>query len=589
MMEEVLRRYIEHYLEDEYAELGRCLKQFQDHVYSTGHSKIPKHFEKVGNIVLNHEAFRKKVTQGVNQQKEHPSALINKYLTFFKSNEKEDLLTDILLYPPDILLIALLYYTPQQLLAQDYYPQLPGHTEFNLLLGEEAQPGICFYVPDCRNRYPDLYLGRGMPFNGDPDLCAYDYHLPFCLSVRLYCPDHFVQFSSSISAFNGKPYVYSIAPKHIASLFEKWGGNFLENLLPQKVLRDLNQGKAIVIINSSNEGFLVSEFLFTYSASLKKDVRPKFRKNVVLLSGNSYDEGLCRKFNQGKPVWISHPGHLLKNTIQSFKRDKQFPVEMISVQYFETVVREYVKAFHSNTGFESGYSELRSTDNLKHFICLNRVVKDHRLKLSWFFWSNNLLDKVHISQNRVSDRQLKSAGLSNSAEPSLKPFRESLPWKLDTGTFVTNLWNTIPQKELNSSVIWIVTETNFKHEGKRPCPFMTEKTFKPIAFHMPFIIVGSPHTLSRLKDLGYKTFSKWWDESYDLASSPGKRFQLITKLILDLSKRTTEDLLKMYLEMRETLEHNHRVLMNSTAEQKAVESTVEKYQQLLTPDKPVRK
>jgi len=584
MMEKVLRRYIDHYLEEEFVEMGRSLKQFQDLVYSADHKGIPKHFENIGNILLNHEAFRRNVTQGVNQHNENPSSLINEYLTFFRSNENEDLLTDILLYPPDILLIALLYYTPEQLLAQDYYPQLPGNTEFNLVIGNKSQPGIRFYVSDSGNRYPDLYLGRGMPFNGDPDLFAYDYHLPFSLSVRLYYPDYFVQFSSSISAFNGKPYVYGIAPKHIVSLFEKWGENCLGNLLPQTVLRDLNRGKAIVVINSSNEGFLVSEFLFNYSASLKKDVKPKFRKNVVLLSGNSYDEGLCSKFNQGKPAWISHPGHFLKNTIQSVKRDNQFPVEMISVQYFEAVVREYVKAFHSNTGFESRYSELRSADNLKHFICLNRVVKDHRLQLSWFFWSNNLFDKVHISQNRVSDQQLKSAGLSNSVGPSLKPFRESLPWKLDTGTFVTNLWNTIPQKELNSSVIWIVTETNFGHEGKRPCPFMTEKTFKPIAFYMPFIIVGSPHTLSRLRDLGYKTFSKWWDESYDLASSPGKRFQRITKLILDLSKQTTEDILKMYLEMRETLEHNHRVLMNSAAEQKAIESTIEKYQLLSVHD-----
>jgi hypothetical protein len=36
--------------------------------------------------------------------------------------------------------------------------------------------------------------------------------------------------------------------------------------------------------------------------------------------------------------------------------------------------------------------------------------------------------------------------------------------------------------------------------------FLTEKTFKPLALGMPFIVIGNPYILKRLRSLGYKTF-----------------------------------------------------------------------------------
>ena len=45
--------------------------------------------------------------------------------------------------------------------------------------------------------------------------------------------------------------------------------------------------------------------------------------------------------------------------------------------------------------------------------------------------------------------------------------------------------------------------------------FISEKTWKPIMVGHPFIMVGNKNNLKFLKDLGYKTFDKWIDESYD--------------------------------------------------------------------------
>ena len=45
--------------------------------------------------------------------------------------------------------------------------------------------------------------------------------------------------------------------------------------------------------------------------------------------------------------------------------------------------------------------------------------------------------------------------------------------------------------------------------------FITEKTYKPIAFYHPFMILGPMGILKALKDQGFETFENLFDESYD--------------------------------------------------------------------------
>jgi len=45
--------------------------------------------------------------------------------------------------------------------------------------------------------------------------------------------------------------------------------------------------------------------------------------------------------------------------------------------------------------------------------------------------------------------------------------------------------------------------------------FPTEKTVRPIAAGKPFVTFGPVHFLKRLRDMGFRTFGDFWDESYD--------------------------------------------------------------------------
>lgn len=67
--------------------------------------------------------------------------------------------------------------------------------------------------------------------------------------------------------------------------------------------------------------------------------------------------------------------------------------------------------------------------------------------------------------------------------------------------------------------------------------FISEKTFKPIAFKHPFIIAGTCGLLSYLKEQGFATYDHVIDESYDIINDQNVRLQKvideIKRLILD--------------------------------------------------------
>ena len=117
------------------------------------------------------------------------------------------------------------------------------------------------------------------------------------------------------------------------------------------------------------------------------------------------------------------------------------------------------------------------------------------------------------------------------------------------------------------SVINIVMETFFySHDElgrETPTRFFTEKTFRPISMVQPFILVSNYGMLNRLKSFGFKTFDKWWDESYDLIENDRNRLDEIFKLISHLNKLSIDELNDMYLEMIPILKYNYNHLLNN--------------------------
>ena len=107
--------------------------------------------------------------------------------------------------------------------------------------------------------------------------------------------------------------------------------------------------------------------------------------------------------------------------------------------------------------------------------------------------------------------------------------------------------------------------TNLENEilGKRSqelaCDlFVTEKTFKPIAFQHPFVICGMPKTLEFLHNNGFETYGHIFDESYDTLDSFEDRLDIIYNNIKNFSKEKYLDPLT-----EQKIKHNHNHFYNT--------------------------
>jgi hypothetical protein len=98
--------------------------------------------------------------------------------------------------------------------------------------------------------------------------------------------------------------------------------------------------------------------------------------------------------------------------------------------------------------------------------------------------------------------------------------------------------------------------------------FITEKTYKPIYVCQPFIIVGNTYTLKKMKELGFKTFDKWWDESYDNELDFETKMNKITKVLEEISTWDFEKCYKIREEMKEVLIYNYKQMLNNDEQYK---------------------
>lgn len=86
--------------------------------------------------------------------------------------------------------------------------------------------------------------------------------------------------------------------------------------------------------------------------------------------------------------------------------------------------------------------------------------------------------------------------------------------------------------------------------------FITEKTDKCFTAAQPFILVSNANSLKYLKSMGYKTFSRWWDESYDSEINDELRLQKIKNIISEISSWSLRKCETIWHEMHSVLKHN---------------------------------
>jgi len=191
--------------------------------------------------------------------------------------------------------------------------------------------------------------------------------------------------------------------------------------------------------------------------------------------------------------------------------------------------------FHSMIGwtYPHGY-EISPRKFEKKFICLNRLDKPHR---------RIIFD--YLNKNYKNDSYLSFA--PNEIDNPRRTILEDL--EITKEFTPTSSWPTEFQKD---SFCNIVTES--RTDSK--LIHITEKTDKCFSTGQPFVLVSGPNYLKKLHELGFKTFNKWWDESYDEEEDFKKRISKIKEVIKYIGSWDLKKCENVYEEMLETLIFN---------------------------------
>jgi hypothetical protein len=208
-----------------------------------------------------------------------------------------------------------------------------------------------------------------------------------------------------------------------------------------------------------------------------------------------------------------------------------------------------------------------------HFMCFNRVPRSHRILLFGEIKTNpQLNDKCiitlgfHDDSEKMDFYREARRHLDHSYKHGaqrifsfLHGYDSTKPTFYDEPDMENNKACTLNMELHSSSFLNIVTETLTNPKSL----FFSEKIYKPIYMLQPFILMGNPNSLKMLKKLGFKTFDKWWDESYDDEVDMVKRLEKIVDVLLEISTWDMDKCFQVTQEMEEVLKHNSNRLLEN--------------------------
>jgi hypothetical protein len=296
--------------------------------------------------------------------------------------------------------------------------------------------------------------------------------------------------------------------------FDRWGAEFISWLSKQKHYKEYK-----IVINQSSEPLsnagmpsIANKYIQSY-----KWVSETLKGFDVYLITDSYGD----EFDN----WIR----------------EQFGWKHLTYRFhFDTTncLQNYInRKINQPNGFERDI-----------FTCNGNMSAKHRILVKNLWTEMNFWEKSYWSFNESSN------------------FGDGF---LDVRLDLFGIWNLAADK-LEKCFLHLITETvsdNFYTGTKIRMDFMS-KMGRALSFPRPFIAYGNMGLLKRLKELGFQTFDKWWDESYDDIEDYGERILKIKTLILELNKKTQEEKLLMWNEMYEVFQHNVNLLKNISYNEK---------------------
>jgi|TARA_R110000851_G_C13059956_1_gene563914 hypothetical protein len=322
-----------------------------------------------------------------------------------------------------------------------------------------------------------------------------------------------------------------------------------------------NQKNFFLLINHTDEGCFTKENVASIVSSAKNK---KIKKGKIIYATACYNASnvftkFLKELNTDYQIQTLYYNWALESCSKHwYNISKNFGYRFYQdITHIETIV------------LDKDVDSSRNTLRKNKFLSFNNKMREQRL---FFLSIMNQLGELHTNsisyditdlnlewevQNNVG--KLKEIGHTDEEVEYFTQYKN-----LDVKKQTVDLDNIRDarghgwdRKEIYlDSYINLTTETLFYDD----CWYISEKMFKPIANLQPFIVMGSVYTLRELKKLGFKTFSSYWDESYDDEEDTVIRMRKLTEVITKISTMTIQQVHDMYNDMLPIIKFNQKKL-----------------------------
>jgi len=196
------------------------------------------------------------------------------------------------------------------------------------------------------------------------------------------------------------------------------------------------------------------------------------------------------------------------------------------------------------------------------FTALNRTHKWWRAYVMSDLYHDKVLAQSQWSYNtqcligdNESDNPIETWYREQWAEQT-QIFLKNGPYFCDAGTADSHNDHRLVETQLyNNSYCHLVLETLFDADGSGGS-FITEKTYKCLKYGQPFVIIGTPRSLDKLRERGYRTFDHAIDNSYDMIQNNTQRWLFVKKSI---SKIKQQNMHEWFLKCLPDIQHNQEL------------------------------
>jgi len=404
---------------------------------------------------------------------------------------------------------------------------------------------------------------------------SYGYESPF---IKFYLPDFKLKRIEESDLDDDSSFIYYCAAGsnleyYIGNHDDRFTGHGFLYDTTEKVKDIIRYGRGHIVVAYMQEGHVEQRSYKGLHNYLKKYNIPANKVIFVAsnLNGKVQYDNFCRKFKllTQEKLHILEVNHMLES--------------MADVCYhYYTDNFNLPDETKDKSTLTSGINIIDDIKSLplrkKYFLCYNRNMRYYRIALLSKFKKLGLFDKgmismgpyetegykedvnLHLGWENEENWWVENKKLRSEIKTIQRELKQLQPLAIEgEEVWQTNgLWPGFDFKETYQKVYFdVVTESCFATDSL----YCSEKIYKPISQLLPFVVLGPCGILKKVKEQGFKTFSPFIDESYDVEENHEKRFLMLVDEVNRLCSFSLEELHDWYYSILDTLEFNQKHLI----------------------------